>query len=143
MKTFDYEYRVIYGDTDMMKISYYGNYFRWFEGARTEYFRALDLPYTECEKKGIFLPVVETGAKYLATSTYDDTLIVRTSVSEMGRTSLRFEYQVFNKATSKLLVTGFSVHVAVDAGMKPTRLPDDVQKKVTIFPLLSSAAEKK
>lgn len=133
MNSFDYETRVIYGDTDKMGISYYGHYFRWFEGARSEYFRALGLPYTECEKKGIFLPVVETGAKYLAPSTYDDLLIVRTSVSDLGRTSMRFEYEVFNKANSKLLVTGFSVHVAVDSNLKPTRLPDEVRDKVSVL----------
>lgn len=143
MNYFDYEYRVIYGDTDKMGISYYGNYFRWFEGARTEYFRALGLPYTACEKAGIQLPVVETGAKYIAPSTYDDTLIVRTSVSGLGRTSMHFEYQVFNKLTAKLLVTGFSVHVAVDMNMKPSRLPDEVRNRVTVFPLLKSSEEKK
>ena len=136
MDYFDYETRVIYGDTDKMGVSYYGNYFRWFEGARTEYFRTLGLPYTECEKNGIQLPVVETGAKYLASSTYDDLLIVRTSVCELGRTSMRFEYQIFNKQTAKLLVTGFSVHVSVDSQMKPMRLPDEVRKKVTPFALL-------
>ncbi len=47
MEYFDYEYRIIYGDTDKMGISYYGNYFRWFEGARTEYFRALGLLYPD------------------------------------------------------------------------------------------------
>ncbi len=138
MNTFDYEYRVIYGDTDKMGISYYGNYFRWFEGARTEYLRAVGLPYTECEKQGIFFPVVETGAKYLAPSTYDDTLVVRTSISEVGGSSLRFEYRVFNKATGKLLVTGFSVHVAVGKNMKPVRLPADMRSRVKIFPLLKS-----
>lgn len=136
MDYYDYEYRVIYGDTDKMGISYYGNYFRWFEAARTEYFRALGLPYTECEEKGIFLPVVETSAKYLAPSTYDDLLVIRTSVSGLGRTSMTFDYQVFEKKSVKLLVTGFSVHVSVDANMKPSRLPDDVKSRVKVFPLL-------
>lgn len=138
MNYFDYEYRVIYGDTDKMGISYYGNYFRWFEGARSEYFRALGLPYTECEKQGLQLPVVETGAKYLAPSTYDDLLVVRTSVSELGRTSMKFEYQVFEKKSAKLLVTGFSIHVCVDNAMKPSRLPDSIKKIVTVHPLLQS-----
>ena len=75
---------------------------------------------------------METGAKYLASSAYDDALIVRTRISEWGRSSVRFEYQVLNKATLKLLVTGFSVHVAVDSNMKPTRLPEEIQKKVKI-----------
>ncbi len=138
MDYFDYEVRVIYGDTDKMGISYYGNYFRWFEAARTEYFRALNLPYTECEKKGIFLPVIEANAKYHAPSSYDDLLVVRTSVSEIGRTSMRFQYQVFEKKSAKLLVTGFTVHVSVGVEMKPSRLPEDVKARVKIFPLLSA-----
>lgn len=136
MNYYDYEYRVIYGDTDKMGVSYYANYFRWFEAARSEYFRNLGLPYTECEKKGIMLPVVETGARYLGTSTYDDLLVVRASVSEFGRSTLKFEYQIFEKKSMKLLVTGFSVHVFVDAAMKPFRVPEEIKNKVTVFSLL-------
>ncbi len=136
MNYFDFEYRVRYGDTDKMGISYYANYFVWFEAARTEYFRALGMPYTECEKKGLYLPVVETQAKYYAPSTYDDLVIVRTSVSELGAAKIRFEYQVFNQASQKLLVTGYSVHVFVDQGMKPARVPEEIVQVVTVFPLL-------
>ena len=139
MNYFDYEYRVIYRDTDKMGISYYANIFVWFEAARTEYFRALGLPYSECEKKGYFLPVAETGAKYLAPSTYDDLLTVRTSVSEIKQSSLRFEYQLFNKKSGKLLATGFSLHVFVGAGMKPVRIPDEIRKIVTPFSLSSQS----
>ena len=135
MDTFDYEYRVRYGDTDKLGISYYANYFVWFEAARTEYFRALGLPYTECEKKGYFLPVVETSARYLAPSTYDDLLIIRTSVSEIKASSMRFEYEVRNKQTGKLLATGFSTHVFVDRGMRPARVPGEVKHAVKCFSL--------
>lgn len=135
MNYYDFEYRVRYGDTDKMGISYYANYFVWFEAARTEYFRALGYPYTECEKKGYLLPVAETGMKYVAPSAYDDLLIVRTSVSEMGRTSLRFDYQVLNRQTEKLIATGFSLHVCVNGAMKPVRIPDEIKKLVTLWPL--------
>lgn len=134
MNFFDYECRVRYGDTDKMGISYYANYFVWFEAARTEYFRALGFPYTECEKKGFFLPVIETGAHYLATSTYDDLLKIRTSVSRLGKTSIRFEYQVLN-ASGRLLATGFSVHVFVDRQMKPVRTPEEIHAAVKTFSL--------
>ena len=141
MNTFDYEYRVRYADTDKLGISYYANYFVWFEAARTEYFRALGFPYTECEKKGYFLPVVETGAKYLGPSTYDDLLMIRTSVAKLGKSSMRFEYQVFKKdsrggMTQSLLATGFSVHVFVDRQMRPVRIPQEVKEIVTEYKLL-------
>ena len=136
MNYFDYEYRVRYGDTDKLGISYYANYFVWFEAARTEYFRALGFPYTECEKKGYFLPAVETGAKYHAPSTYDDLVVVRTSVREIRNSSMRFEYQVFHREPQKLLAEGFSVHVLVDRAMKPARIPAAIKDLVRPFALL-------
>lgn len=136
MESFDYVLRVRYGDTDKMGVSYYANYLLWFEAARTEYFRALGLPYTECEKKGIFLPAVEAGIRYLASSTYDDLLAVRTSVAELGKSSIRFEYEVFNQATKKSIATGFTVHVFVDRSMRPTRVPAEVKSLVPVFKLL-------
>jgi len=139
---FDYEYRVRYGDTDKLGVSYYANYFVWFEAARTEYFRALGLPYTECERKGYFLPVVEASARYFAPSTYDDLVVVRTSVSEIGRTSLRFEYRTFTKSTQKLLATGYTVHVFVDRDLRPTRVLPEVEKIVTPFSLLEENKHK-
>lgn len=139
MEYFDYPTRVIYRDTDKMGISYYANYFVWFEAARTEYFRALGLPYTECEKKGIFLPVIEAQAKYIAPSTYDDELMVRTSVSKFTPSTIRFEYLVVNAKTEKVLTQGYTVHVFVDREMNPCRVPDEVEALVTIYSLLSSS----
>ena len=136
MNYYDYEYRVRYGDTDKMGISYYANYFVWFEAARTEYFRALGLPYTRCEEKGFYLPVVETNARYFAPCTYDDLIVVRTSVAYARRTSMRFEYQVFLKGKEKILASGFSIHVFVDKKMKPARIPAEIQNVVTPFSLL-------
>lgn len=138
MKYFDYRTRVIYRDTDKLGISYYANYFVWFEAARTEYFRALGLPYTECEKKGIFLPVIEAQAKYMATSTYDDELIVRTSVSKFTPSTIRFEYEVLNAVNQKVLTHGYTVHVFVDREMNPCRVPKEVEDIVTLHSLIDS-----
>lgn len=136
MDYFDYEYRVRYADTDQLGVSYYANYFVWFEVARTEYFRALGLPYAECEKKGYFLPVVETNARYYAPTTYDDLLVIRTSVSKIGRSSIHFEYQVKKKETGKLVTTGSSIHVFVDRELRPIHIPDEIQKIVSRHSLL-------
>ncbi|HLD50203.1 MAG TPA: thioesterase family protein [bacterium] len=138
MNYYDYEYRVRYGDTDKMGISYYANYFIWFESARTEYFRALGLPYTRCEEQGYFLPVVETNARYFSPCTYDDLILVRVSVAYARQTSMRFEYQVFLKGSPKLLVAGFSVHVFVNKSMRPVRIPSGIHDIITPFSLLNS-----
>ena len=135
MKYFDYEYRVPYKDTDKMGIVYYANYFEWFESARTEYFRALGLPYTQCEEKGLFLPVVDTRCRYYSPCTYDDLIVVRTSVSRLRSSAIDFQYYTFHKSTERKLTTGFSVHVFVDQAMQPVRVPDNVAELIEIHSL--------
>ena len=132
MKFFDYETRVRYAETDRMGISYYANYFIWFEAARTEYFRTLGLVYSEFEKKGIFLPVAEAQCRYTEPTSYDDLITVRTIVSQMRQSSIRFDYQVFKNKGSKIVATGYTVHVFSGPGLKPIRIPEDLRSKVEL-----------
>ncbi len=140
MKFFDYRTRVRYAETDQMGVSYYANYLVWFEAARTEYFRAVGLVYSEFEKQGVFLPVAEAHCRYLAPSTYDDELTVRTVVSQMKSSSIRFEYRIFKNAKSPLearpsekpIAEGYTVHVFIDKAMKPVRIPEPVRNLVEI-----------
>lgn len=141
MKYFDYPYRVIYGDTDKMGFSYYGNYWSWFEGARNEYFRALDYPYTRCEEEGYYLPVIEAGIKYLGPSRYDDLLLIRVSVTDLTKTALTFEYEVFNQTTKQKITTGFTRHVFINDQKKLCRMPEEVTKIVTPFSLSQNPTE--
>lgn len=133
MKLFDYKVRVRYAETDRMGISYYANYFIWFEAARTEYFRSLGFAYSEFEKQGILLPVAEAHCRYTSPSSYDDLLTVRTIVSQMRQSSLRFDYEVFkNEDTSKPIATGYTVHVFSGPDLKPIRIPEILRSKVEI-----------
>ena len=132
MKFFDYAVRVRYAETDRMGISYYANYFVWFEAARTEYFRALGFVYSEFEKQGMFLPVAEAHCRYMGPSSYDDLLTVRTAVNQIRQSSLRFEYQVLRDGNLKPIAAGYTVHVFSDRQFKPTRIPESLKSKVEL-----------
>ncbi len=119
--------RVIYGDTDQMGVVYYANYFRYFEFARSEYFRARGGSYREIERDGLLLPVVEATASYKSSARYDDVLLIHTRVSEVRRVSLTFSYDIFREGDpDRLLCSGRTVHACVKRDGKPTRLPDEV-----------------
>ena len=135
MRFFDYKTRVRYAETDQMGISYYANYFIWFEAARTEYFRALGLVYSQFEKEGIFLPVAEAHCRYMSPSSYDDEITVRTAVSQMRQSSLRFEYQAFKNQGTKPIATGYTVHVFSGRNLKPMRIPEMLKSKVELTSL--------
>jgi len=114
---------VIYGDTDRMGQAYYGNYFRWFEIGRTEFFRALGLAYREIEERGILLPVSETHAKYSAPAFYDETIVIETAVDPSVRAGIKFDYRIFREDGRTLLAEGYTKHAFVDASGRVVRPP--------------------
>ncbi|MFP2932867.1 acyl-CoA thioesterase [Pyxidicoccus sp. 3LG] len=119
--------RVIYGDTDQMGVVYYANYFRYFEFARSEYFRARGGSYAELERSGSQLPVVEASCQYKAPARYDDLLVIQATVSELRRASIVFTYELFRDGEPRtLLCTGRTLHACVGRDGKPTRLPDAI-----------------
>lgn len=115
--------RVIYGDTDQMGVVYYANYFRYFEFARSEYFRAVGGSYRDFEREDGFLPVVEASCAYKSSAKYDDVLLVRTEVSELRRASLAFSYEVVREGSSQVICTGKTVHACVGRDGKLRGLP--------------------
>ena len=121
--------RVRYKDTDRMGVVYYGNYLTFFEVGRAEYMRALGYPYAELEDKGSALAVIEASAKYHANVGYDELITVKTSVTDIGRVRLRFDYEIFSE-DSTLLVTGFTVHACVNNDRKPSRIPEELVNAV-------------
>ena len=120
--------RVIYGDTDQMGVVYYANYFRYFELARSEFFRSRGGSYRELEKDGKLLPVVEASCAYRAPARYDDVLVVKASVSELRGASLTFTYEVRRDADGEVLCTGQTKHACIRRDGKPTRIPDEVAR---------------
>jgi acyl-CoA thioester hydrolase len=115
------EIRVIYGDTDAMGQVYYGNYLRWFEIGRSEWFRFLGMTYREVEERGIFLPVVEAHCSYRKSAFYDDVLTIATTFSFSGPARLKFQYEITRG--DDLLTSGYTVHVCIDRDRKVLRPP--------------------
>ncbi len=126
MKTHETEIRVRYQETDNMGVVYYANYLVWFEVARTEYLRSLGIAYRDLEEKGIYLIVASAGCQYKSPARYDDIVRVKTWISELRNTSLRFDYKLH--VASRLVATGESIHVFTNRSFKPMRIPEEVKK---------------
>ncbi|RRD71577.1 MULTISPECIES: thioesterase family protein [unclassified Desulfovibrio] len=117
-------HRVSYGETDAMGVVYYAEYFHLFERARGEYIRRCGMSYAQVEKKGIFLPVREAQCRYRSPARYDDTVLVRAAISQWGRASLRYVYEIWNEDKTTLLVTGMTQHAVTDRESRPVPVPD-------------------
>jgi acyl-CoA thioester hydrolase len=120
----DFEVRVRYAETDQMRIAHHASYFVWFEAGRTEFIRAQGRSYAQVEADGWLLVVIDARCRYLFPARYDDVLIVRTRLGEMGAATLAFDYELICAADGKLLARATTVHAAVDRSGRARRIPD-------------------
>lgn len=114
-----------------MGVVYHAHYLVWFELGRTELMRGLGCSYGTLEDvDGIFFPVTEAGARYLAPARYDDVLQVGTRLVSVGGARVRFDYRLGRAADGKTLATGFTAHAAVGRDGRPLRLPGELRERL-------------
>jgi acyl-CoA thioester hydrolase len=123
-----YAYQIIFGDTDQMGVVYYGNYLRFFEGARASYWRSLGRSYKDIETAQIALPVIEAHCNYKRPALYEDLIEVDVRVGEVRAASLRFEYTV-HRGTD-VLADGYTRHAVIGPNGKPRALPEDMRRLI-------------
>lgn len=92
--------RVYWEDTDAGGIVFYGNYLKFMERARTEWFSALGFGQETMRRagEGMFI-VAETQLRYLKPARLDDQLMVTVAVTEVGRASVTFAQEVWRDDT--------------------------------------------
>jgi acyl-CoA thioester hydrolase len=126
--------RVIYGDTDAAGVVYNANFLRYFEIGRTEMMRAWVCPYREIEKQGLVLPVTESWLRHKAPAHYDDLLLIEVWVDEISTIKCKFCYRISRQDPdgnpAKLLVKGYTIHVAINRDGKLSRLPAEITDKL-------------
>ncbi|MEJ5300030.1 MAG: thioesterase family protein [Thermodesulforhabdaceae bacterium] len=121
--------RVLYADTDQMGQAYYGNYLKWFESGRGEWFRQKGMSYRMLEEQGYYLPVIEAYCKYLKPAYYDDVLRIVTSASLPSPARLKFIYRIYKENSEsdssgeEMIAEGYTVHAFLNSSKKPTRPP--------------------
>ena len=103
--------RVGFSDTDAQGIVYYGRYLPYFDLARVEYHRHLELPSVG----GDYEFVMRTSSvDYLAPARFDDLLEVFIRPARIGRTSVTYENAAYRVDDDVLMVTAEQTLVLVD-----------------------------
>lgn len=114
---------VRYAETDRMGIVHHSNYPVWFEAGRTEFIKQSGISYSYVESLGILLPLLELQCRYISSSTYEDSIIVRTSIKSYSKTRLNFKYEVFKAEDMEHPITiGETSHVWTTKDLKPINL---------------------
>jgi len=135
LKKFTIEERVLWGDVDAARIIFYGSYIRFFEIAETELFRAAGMPYGKVfDELDIWLPRVHLECDFRRVAQLDDLLEVSVYVGNIGKTSLRLDFEVRRKEADgaveeELIATAHFVLVAVRRDtLDPIPVPDELRR---------------
>lgn len=97
---FRHPMRVYWEDTDAGGIVFYGNYLKFMERARTEWLSSLGFEQENMRQSGEGMFVVaDTQMRFLKPARLDDRLTVTVTVSEVGRSSVAFQQDVWRGET--------------------------------------------
>ena len=124
--------RVGFSDTDAQGIVYYGRYLPYFDAARVEYHRHLDMLDTNAREHELVMRA--STIEYLAPARFDDLIEVFVRVSRIGRTSVTYECTAYRCDDDLLLVTAQQTLVLVDlAERRARRIPDELRERIREF----------
>lgn len=99
--------RVHWADTDAAGVVWHGNFFRWFESAEEELYRALGRPRQALlEELGILMPRVDVHARFKSPARPDEILSVGVAVSELSERRIGFSFVVGEHGTGRFLAEG-------------------------------------
>ncbi len=121
----DVDIRVRYAETDQMGVAYYANYLVWFEVGRSEFCRKKNFCYADLEALGYKLVVTDVHCRYRNAARYDEVVTIRTSLKEMNRRMITFEYQILRQDKGEVLAEGETRHLCLGQDARPKSLPEE------------------
>ncbi len=124
--------RVGFSDTDAQGVVYYGRYLPYFDTARVEYHRHLEmLPGGPREQEFVMRACT---IEYFAPARFDDLLEVFIRVARIGTTSVTYQCAAYRHDADVLMVTADQTLVLVDLDeRKACRVPDWFRDKIRSF----------
>jgi acyl-CoA thioester hydrolase len=124
------EFRVRYAETDQMQVVYHSNYLIWCEIGRTEFIRALGMPYAELERQNVTLAVVEASLRFHSAARYDNLIRVTTTITDVRSRTITFDYVITNAETGERFVTASTKLASLTRDSKLTTLPEQLRNQL-------------
>ena len=122
-----YAVRVYYEDTDLSGVTYHANYLRWFERARSDLLRLLDIDQRAAIEAGIgAYAVADMSIRYLRPAKLDDDVVIETRCTDMRAASCRMHqraYRDFGRGNELLTEASLRVGFVAPDG-RPARQPE-------------------
>ena len=126
---FETRLQTYWADCDAAGIVYYSHFFRFVEFAEEDLFRRCGRERHELlDENQVWLPRVESSARFLKPIYVGDAILVRLTVEFEGLKTIKCSFEVVNDESGNLLSEGYVKIVCVDRGtFESTELPDPIR----------------
>ena len=75
--------RIPFYDVDPMQVVWHGNYVKYLEVARCDFFRKLKYTYDDMKNDGIMYPIAKMDMKYIKSAKFDEEIMVECILQEL------------------------------------------------------------
>lgn len=117
------ERRLRWADSDAAGRLHFPRIFELIEEAESELVRSIEWPMNR--SLGYDFPRVHVECRFIRVIELDEQFRLRLAVGKLGRTSIRYDYQVF-KADEELAIEGTMTIVVLQNG-KPAEIPTSLR----------------
>jgi len=129
-KNCEVELTVPFHDLDPMQVVWHGNYFKYFEMARTALFDSFGIDlYTYFQKTDYLFPIIKTSTKHITSLRHRDRFICNAALTEV-RYKIIVDFEIRLSKNGKICTKGRSEQVAVKYPEMEMMLiiPEDIRK---------------
>lgn len=131
MKSFAWNTRVYYEDTDAGGVVFYANYLKFMERARTEWLRALGVEQDSLRQQlNVLFVVRSVTIDYKKPAKFNDLLSVSVVPKELKKASITFKQDISREGDEINLLTTSEVNVVcLNAGdFSPSPIPKELHQ---------------
>lgn len=124
------EIQVAWGEMDALQHVNNAVYFRYFETARLDYFKKINL-LVNLKQNHIGPVLGHTECRYKAPVTYPDTLLIGSRVTDLQDDRFTMEYHIVSKTTGKVTTVGSATCVMFDfQHHTKASIPDEIKQAI-------------
>lgn len=120
--------RIYYEDTDAAGVVYHASYLKFFERARTEYFREHGLGVAELADAGFVFPVVRMEIDFKAPALHDELVSIITRPEQVGGASFIVRQQAVRASDGGVLVEALATLACISPERRARRLPGEIRR---------------
>jgi acyl-CoA thioester hydrolase len=108
-------------DVDPMEVAWHGNYFRYFEAARSKLLRSIDYDYEQMRASGYMWPIIETQVRFVQAVRYNQQIAVHAELKEWEN-RLKIDYLIRDAGSGKRLTKAYTIQCAIDVRTQELQL---------------------